>query len=190
MEVQSTATRELMEKLVAQMDSRIASWKDDIVETIRLNRPPPPIIETAPGGSSVNGGGPVPSPGSRLDPNSLRRRPGKAPVEQMNPVRIEDNESVDMESGSEVELDEMNRGWALGRDQPPRQNNEHPFGLFLVDSNRRKVAATSFGLQRRCELRNQSVTRLNRWWLASSTVVVSSSVDGEQTGDGGAVDVG
>nr|GMC52957.1 Calcium-transporting ATPase 1 family protein [Ipomoea batatas] len=62
-----------MEKLVAQMDSKIASWKDDIVETIRLNRPPPPILETAPGGSSVNGGGQVPHSRSRLNPNPTRR---------------------------------------------------------------------------------------------------------------------
>ncbi|XP_031104476.1 uncharacterized protein LOC116007955 [Ipomoea triloba] len=73
-EAQSTATRELMEKLVAQMDSKIASWKDDIVETIQLNRPPPPILETAPGGSSVNGGGQEPHSRSRLNPNPTRRR--------------------------------------------------------------------------------------------------------------------
>ncbi|XP_019151052.1 PREDICTED: uncharacterized protein LOC109147849 [Ipomoea nil] len=55
MDTHKQTMTELVERLVAQMEGKMNEWKDEIAETIRLNRPPPPLMSTIPGGSSVNG---------------------------------------------------------------------------------------------------------------------------------------
>lgn len=47
-----------MEKFVAQLaqiTTQMFSWKDEMMETIRLNKPIPPMMNSSPSLSSVNG---------------------------------------------------------------------------------------------------------------------------------------
>ncbi|XP_031108696.1 uncharacterized protein LOC116013188 [Ipomoea triloba] len=133
MEIQSKTTQELVEKLMAQMDSRITNWKNEMVETIRLNRPPPPVLDSAPVGSSVNGVGQGPHSRSRQDQNQPGRRPGKAPATLMHLDELEQGASADEESGSEVDLARVRRDWAPRHGQLPKQNMDQPMMRYKSD---------------------------------------------------------
>ncbi|XP_019200240.1 PREDICTED: uncharacterized protein LOC109193863 [Ipomoea nil] len=105
MEEQKQTTSELLERLVAQM----SDWKNEIAETIRLNRPQPPILSSVPGGSSVNG--------ARRDPPAYsHHRPGKAPAAQT----IRQDEVLEgAESDSEIEPAEFAMDWTRRKFQRP-----------------------------------------------------------------------
>lgn len=60
-DTRSQTTHDLMEQFavqLAQITSQMSSWREDMMETIRLNRPPPPVIDPT-GFSSVQGRGKV-----------------------------------------------------------------------------------------------------------------------------------
>lgn len=137
MEAQKKATHELMEKLVSQMDTRMTSWKNEIVETIRLNRPPPPLMDTAPGGSSVNGARQAPPASSHQGQSQPGRRPGKAPVTRMQAAGLEGGVGGDEDSGSDWEPEGINTDWAPRRGrlpaQPHRSNVETPWMRYRYD---------------------------------------------------------
>ncbi|XP_019191750.1 PREDICTED: uncharacterized protein LOC109186281 [Ipomoea nil] len=84
-----TAGQQRMEDAILELRAHMVEWKDEIMELLRLNRPPPPSMDQP----SVHGHPPPPqqSPGEgSVDPG--RRRPGKEPVER---------EQVEMEEVSD-----------------------------------------------------------------------------------------
>lgn len=115
-ETGSQTTHDLLKKFATQM----ASWKEEMLETIRLNRPPPPVIDPA-GFSSVHERGQVPSNQTPpLGEGSFvpGRRQGKEPADDLAAMADLGGETSEEEFlGHQASLRRAQREWA------PRRGN-------------------------------------------------------------------
>lgn len=64
---------DLLEKFTVQINSKMSSQREEIVEMIRLNRPAPMAIDHVPSFSSVNGMSQVPPTAQVHDSSAMER---------------------------------------------------------------------------------------------------------------------